>query len=119
MDKIVSVVIPTFDRQLLTDRAVESVTPSRSELFEIVVVDDCGTIPYAYGRASNSHGVEVLTFRLATNGGPGIARKLGVDKARGSVICFLDSDDVFEPGWPDMILSEVLRRKPRCETASL
>jgi glycosyltransferase involved in cell wall biosynthesis len=109
MDKIISIVIPTFDRQASTDCAVESVTPSRPQLFEIIVVDDCGTTPYVHDQPANSHGVPVFTFRTATNGGPGLARKLGVEKSAGYVISFLDSDDVFEMGWPDAILSEVLQ----------
>jgi glycosyltransferase involved in cell wall biosynthesis len=109
MDKLISVVIPTFDRKALTDRAIGSVTPSRPELFEIIVVDDCGTTPYAYHRSANPSGVPVRTFCTAANAGPGLARKLGVEKSKGYVIAFLDSDDTFEPAWPDAILTEVLR----------
>ena len=108
MDKIISVVIPTFNRKALTDRAVESVAPSRPDLFEIIVVDDCGTTAYVHDQRVNSHGVPVLTIRTANNGGPGLARKFGVEKSAGSVISFLDSDDIFEPGWPDAVLCEVL-----------
>jgi glycosyltransferase involved in cell wall biosynthesis len=111
MDKIISVVIPTFNRKALTDRAVESVAPSRPDLFEIIVVDDCGTTAYVHDQRVNSHGVPVLTIRTANNGGPGLARKLGVEKSAGSVISFLDSDDVFEAGWPDAILTEVLGQR--------
>jgi glycosyltransferase involved in cell wall biosynthesis len=110
MDELISVVIPTFDRKALTDRAVESVAPSRPELFEIIVVDDCGNMPYTYDRTVNPSGVPVRNFRTATNTGPGLARKLGVKMSNGAVIAFLDSDDVFEPGWPDAILAEVLEQ---------
>jgi glycosyltransferase involved in cell wall biosynthesis len=107
MDRLISVVIPTFNRKALTDRAVESVVPSCPDLFEIVVVDDCGATPYSYEQDHNSSGVPVLTFRTPINGGPGRARKLGVEKANGSVIAFLDSDDEFDSGWADAVVSEV------------
>lgn len=110
MDRLISVVIPTFDRKDLTDRAVESVTPSCPDLFEIIVVDDCGSIPYAYNGCVTPSGVPVRIFRMETNQGPGYARKLGVEKSEGPIIAFLDSDDVFEPGWPDAIQAEVLRK---------
>ena len=90
MDKLISVVIPTFNRKALTDRAVESVTSSRPDLFEVIVVDDCSTISHAYDRTVNSCGVSAFTFRTATNAGPGIARKLGVEKSKGSIIAFLE-----------------------------
>lgn len=110
MDKLISVVVPTFDRKALTDRAIESVTPSHPELFEIVVVDDCGSVPYKYERNKTPSGVLVRTFRMSVNQGPGSARKLGVEKCTGEVVAFLDSDDVFEPAWPDALQAEVLRR---------
>jgi glycosyltransferase involved in cell wall biosynthesis len=110
MDRLISVVIPTFDRKDLTDRAAESVIPSCPDLFEIIIVDDCGTIPYAYNGSVTPSGVPVRIFRMKTNQGPGPARKFGVEKAEGAIIAFLDSDDVFEQGWPDAIQAEVLGR---------
>lgn len=111
MDKLISVVIPTFDRKIPTDRAIESVAPTDPKLFEIVIVDDCSTTPYAYERPSNPNGVPVVVLRTSSNVGPGLARKLGVDQCRGRVIAFLDSDDIFEPGWCDAILTEMSRVK--------
>ena len=110
MDRLISVVIPTFNRQALTDRAVESVCPSRPELFEIIVVDDFGSTPYSYDRDHNSAGVPVFAFCTTINGGPGLARKLGVEKANGSMIAFLDSDDEFHPAWADAVLDEVFEQ---------
>lgn len=109
MGKLVSIVIPTYDRQALTDRAVESILPSHPDIFEIVVVDDCGKLPYSYPGGRNLVGVDVRIFRLDSNVGPARARKFGVDHACGAVIAFLDSDDVFEPYWPDLVVSEVLK----------
>ena len=109
MDKIISVVIPTFNRQELTDRAVRSVFTCNPDLFEVLIVDDCGTVPYSFDSNHNGFGVEVRVLRSPTNQGPGLARKAGVSQSRGSVICFLDSDDVFEHGWLDAVLKETLR----------
>jgi len=108
MHKLVSIVIPTFDRKDLTDRAVESVRPSRPELFEIIVVDDCGSTPYVHHATENLGGVRVRIFRLNSNQGPGLARKLGVEQSESAIVAFLDSDDVFETGWPDALQTEVL-----------
>ncbi|MGH9606786.1 MAG: glycosyltransferase family 2 protein [Terracidiphilus sp.] len=109
MAKQISVVIPTFDRKRLTDQAVDSVVATEPDSFEIVVVDDAGTLPYMYEASRNPAGIEVAILRSITNRGPGFARKLGVAAARGRLICFLDSDDVFKPGWPDAVLEELLK----------
>ncbi len=111
MAKLISVVIPTCNRKIQTDQAIESVRPSCPEMFEIIVVDDYGATPYAYDQTVNLSGVPVITFRTAKNGGPGLARKLGVERSRGAVIAFLDSDDVFELSWPDALLTEVARQE--------
>jgi glycosyltransferase involved in cell wall biosynthesis len=106
---LISVVVPTFNRKVLTDRAVESVTPSDPDKFEILVVDDQGDPPYGFSGDRNSSGVEVRVLRTRSNGGPGLARKLGVQEASSDVIAFLDSDDVFDSNWPDSLLAEVVR----------
>jgi hypothetical protein len=109
MDKLVSVVIPTFSRQDPTDRAVDSVVTAHPELVEIVVVDDCGTLPYVRLRNVNRAGVAVRVLRSEVNQGPGLSRRLGVEHASGSVIAFLDSDDVFNPAWTNSLLELILQ----------
>ncbi len=107
MDKLISVVIPTFNRKELTDNAVQSVVSSCPELLEIIVVDDCGTIPYSYEMAVNASGIPVQVVSLQANVGAGLARKAGVAKASGKFIAFLDSDDSYDQGWMDYAVSEL------------
>lgn len=108
MDKCVSVIIPTYNRRLLTDRAVESVKARRPELVEILVVDDCGTEPYNYAAQLNHSGISVRVIRLAVNGGAGRARGAGVNEATGELIAFLDSDDEFGGAWLDALIQRHL-----------
>jgi glycosyltransferase involved in cell wall biosynthesis len=111
MVKKLSVVIPTYDRQILTDRAIESIASLRPDLMEIVVVDDGGKIHYQHGKSKNIHGIDVRVIRLHQNGGPGVARKIAVEQCASSVIAFLDSDDVFEQGWVDAGLEEFVGKE--------
>lgn len=106
--KRISVVIPTYNRQKLTTRAINSVACKRPDLIEVVVVDDFGSIPYVHLNDCNVHGISVRVFYSESNQGPGMARSIGVAKANGDVIAFLDSDDVFSDGWLDAVLSESL-----------
>lgn len=109
MDKLVSVVIPTFNRQDLTDRAVNSVRTVHPEWVEILVVDDGGSLPYVRSQQFNPAGAPVRVIRTELNQGPGLARRTGVEKASGSVIAFLDSDDIFSSAWIDTLLEQLLR----------
>ncbi|MDD4912258.1 MAG: glycosyltransferase family 2 protein [Sideroxydans sp.] len=104
MDKLVSVIIPTYNRKELTDKAVSSVITSFPSLVEIVVVDDCGTVAYSFD-AINSSGVPVRVIRLVRNVGAGMARQAGVAQATAKFIGFLDSDDSYDSGWVDSVLA--------------
>lgn len=101
MDRTVSIVIPTYDRVQLTDRAVHSVSSHRPDQVQIVVVDDCGNIAYHFRCDSNAHGISVQVHRSQFNGGPGVARRIALELSSGGAVGFLDSDDIYEPGWVD------------------
>lgn len=118
VNKLISVVIPTFNRKELTDRAIQSVVTSFPELLEIIVVDDCGSIPYFYDEAVNASSVPVRVARLAVNVGAGMARKAGVGSANGEYIAFLDSDDSYDKAWMDYVIAE-LRTNPQAGNCHL
>lgn len=96
----VSVIIPTFNRALLLERALRSVHSQSFPNFEVIVVDD--------GSTDNSKAiVEDLCHKLSphqswsyhfqNNGGVSSARNLGAALARGKWLAFLDSDDEWLP----------------------
>jgi glycosyltransferase involved in cell wall biosynthesis len=84
----VSVVIPSIGRESL-ELAVLSVKSQSSVNLEIIVVDDSS------GQKISIQGVQVL--RTGGNRGVSFARNLGVSKATGNWISFLDDDDTFVP----------------------
>lgn len=105
MDKLISVIIPTFNRKNLTDEAIESVVSSFPQLIEIIVIDDCGSIPYTYEANSNKSGINTQVIRLPNNEGAGMARKAGVAISQGEYIAFLDSDDRYDAFWLDHVIA--------------
>ncbi len=111
MSVVVSVIIPTFNRQELTERAIFSVRTRSPESVEILVVDDAGTVPFRFENPRNQSGVAVRVLRLANNGGPGLARKAGVQVAQGKFVAFLDSDDEFLADWIDAIVDHAISRQ--------
>lgn len=92
----VSVVIPTYNRADLLPRAIRSVRAQTYSNWEIIVVDDASTdrtrdVVHAFADD------RVTYVRLDRNSGPSRTRNVGVSRARGSYVTFLDSDDEWLP----------------------
>lgn len=91
----VSVIIPTYNRAWCLQEAVDSVMAQTFRKFEVVIVDD--------GSNDDTHRIlaacgKNLRFRRQTNQGVSAARNLGIRTAKGSLLAFLDSDDLWQPG---------------------
>ena len=87
----ISVILPTYNRNVLLDRAIESVLSQTFTDYELIVVDDGSTDgTERLVRLSSS---KVLYTRLDENGGVSRARNRGVRSSLGTWIAFLDSDD--------------------------
>jgi glycosyltransferase involved in cell wall biosynthesis len=91
---LVSAVIPTFNRQAELQRAVDSVLAQDYPNFEIIVVDDASTRPASLDLPAAARD-RLRWIALPRNGGGATARNAGIDAARGEVVAFLDSDDVW------------------------
>lgn len=92
-----SVVIPTYDRQALCERALHSVRAQDVDGMEIIVVDDCSPSPFTLA-ADVASDPRIRVLRHDVNRGAGQARDTGVAASRGAWIAFLDSDDYWLPG---------------------
>lgn len=93
----VSVVIPTYNRAEMVDRAIESALEQTLDDIEVLVVDDGSTDDTAaVVKAFDDPRVSYL--RHETNRGGSAARNTGIEHASGEYIALLDSDDEWLPG---------------------
>lgn len=95
----ISIIIPTYNNEEHIEQAIDSCFDSDFDDFEIIVINDASTD----GTAAK---LELLVERYAgkikinhseKNIGPGPARNIGLEQAKGEYIMFLDGDDWFEP----------------------
>jgi len=87
----VSVIIPTYNRGALLRRAIESVLNQSFDDFEVLVID--GAMSESTRELVRSFGDGRLRYVPQQGKGIANARNLGVLKARGEFIAFLDDDD--------------------------
>lgn len=92
----VSVVIPTYNRAALLQRAIRSVLNQTFGDFEVVVVDDASTDETGETIAAFAD-TRIRYFRQPRNLGVAEARNRGLCEARGDFIALLDSDDEWLP----------------------
>lgn len=90
----VSVVIPFYDHVVWLEEAVESVCQQTYENYEIIVVND-GSQEDMTGFLKK-YGSRIV-YIYKENGGPATARNVGIERAKGKYVAFLDSDDVWLP----------------------
>lgn len=92
----VSVIIPTYNRAHLVNRAIQSVLNQTYQDFEVIVVDDCSTDNTA--EVVNSIGDERVRYvPHQVNKGASASRNTGIGAAKGELVGFLDSDDEWLP----------------------
>lgn len=93
---MISVIIPTHDRPQYLIRAIKSVLRQSHQDFEILVVDDASRINVRevilQAEICNLGKIDIV--RTATNSGPANARNVGISKASGQIVAFLDDDEL-------------------------
>ena len=109
---ILSVVIPTWNRAQMVCQAIDSAV-GQGDGVEIIVVDDGSTDDTAH-LLTRRFGSRINVLRLPMRSGAGAARNAVVRMARGELLAFLDSDDLWLSGKLDAELA-VLERFPGAE----
>lgn len=105
----VSVIIPVYNRAWCVAEAVGSVLDQDFSDFELIVVDDGSTDDTPRVLATFPQ----IKMIRTENRGVSAARNLGVAHARGRLIAFLDSDDLWLPG-KLRIQSGFMENSPGC-----
>jgi len=112
-EPLVSVIIPTYNRQNLIVRAVQSVLKQTYENIELIVVDD-GSTDNTKKVLANLDDSRLKVIETDGRMGANFARNLGVTNAQGSLIAFQDSDDVWQV---DKLQIQVERLETLCVDA--
>jgi glycosyltransferase involved in cell wall biosynthesis len=90
---LISVIIPVYNGEKFLPGCLDALQSGSYQNYELIVVDDCSTDRSP--EISREKGALVLKMPRQT--GPGGARNLGAQKARGELLFFVDADVVVKP----------------------
>ncbi len=107
--KLLSVIVPVYNTEKYVKRCVESIQKQTYKNIEILLINDGST---------DSSGllceeIAILDKRVRVfhklNGGSSSARNLGIDKADGDYLAFVDSDDYVENTMYEQLMEGIER----------
>jgi glycosyltransferase involved in cell wall biosynthesis len=111
-EPLVSICIPTYDRELFLAQALDSVLGQMGDEVEIVISDNASTDgTQDMVRAYQAKHPEIAYYRNAANLGFDKNVLLAIERARGRYVWLLGSDDLLNPGAIDAFRS-ALRDRP-------
>ena len=94
----VSVIMPVWNRAEIVGEAIASVLAQSYATWELIVVDD-GSTDGTVAAVQVFNDPRIRLCHTGRNAGAGAARNLGLRQATGSVIAYLDSDNLWLPDY--------------------
>jgi len=93
----VSVIIPAYNVQEYIEECIESIIKQRIQDIEIICVDDCSTdnTNDILKRYTEKH-KNIKVYKNVENGGLAKTRNVGIEKATGDYLLFVDGDDTLQ-----------------------
>ena len=92
MNNTVSIILPTYNRKYILERAIDSVIGQTYRNWELIIVDDASTDGTDLFLETYSD-TRIRYIRNSERKGANYCRNYGVKESRGSYIAFLDSDN--------------------------
>lgn len=105
---LLSVIVPVYKVEKYLHRCLDSIINQTYRNLEIILIDDgspdnSGEICDEYAKKDKR-----ITVIHQENKGQGAARNIGINKANGELITFVDSDDWLELNMYDILISKLL-----------
>ncbi len=105
-EELISVIVPVYNVEKYLSRCIESILHQTYHYLEIIIVDDgstdnSGTICDSYLSVDD----RIRVFHK-TNGGLSSARNFGIEQSNGELLAFIDSDDLLDSRFFEVLIKE-------------
>lgn len=102
-----SIIIANYNNSNYLKKAIDSVLEQDTTYsYEIIIIDDCSTDNSIDVIAEYDDGLIVKIYNNL-NVGISSVRNIGIERAKGKFISFLDSDDYYHPKFIDTMLTHI------------
>jgi glycosyltransferase involved in cell wall biosynthesis len=103
----VTIIIPSYNGWRTLPASLHALDAQQYRNFEVMIVDDCSSVPIAEALAANEHSFPMKYLLLEKNTGIGAARNAGLCCIEGDTVIFLDDD--MRP--PELTYAQALRQE--------
>lgn len=94
--KEIAVIIPTYNAHETIGRLMGSIIQQTIvDKLHVYIVNDCDGTDYRYLVDDFRRYVKITLIEMEENGGPAVARQVGIDNSNEPFLVFADSDDTF------------------------
>ena len=106
--KLISVIVPVYNVEKYLGECIESILSQTYENFELILVDDGS--PDNSGKICDEYAEKDNRIRVIhkENGGVSSARNTGLDNAKGEYITFVDSDDIIDKQYLELMYKRIV-----------
>lgn len=93
---LVSIIVPVFNAEKFLKDTIRTIKSQTYTNWEAIFIDDCSTDNSVnIIKAEKDPRIKLISKKV--NSGSAETRNVGISKAKGTYICFLDADDSWEP----------------------
>lgn len=115
INKMLSIIVPVYNCELSIVRCIDSILKSKYKDYEIIIINDSSIDNSKNIIESNYSNIDKISIiNLNENKGVSFCRNLGIEKARGSYITFVDADDYITENMYNNMMSYIEKYDVEC-----
>lgn len=104
---LISIIVPVYNGELYIQRCLKSIIKQTYTNFEVIIIDD-GSVDHTHDICTRFFYDSRIKYYYQSNQGVSAARNMGLKKAQGEWIMFIDSDDWVSPYFCELSLHAVI-----------
>ena len=108
--ELISIIVPVYKAEKYLSECIDSVLNQTYENFELILVDDGS--PDNSGKICDEYAEKDKRIKVIhkENGGVSSARNAGLDNAQGEYITFVDSDDIVDKQYIELMYNKLVEK---------